>query len=578
MTKSLYYCDDGGGWNERKPSNLPAFSPKTITLCNVDLDRADLAEVDKLNELLTIHTPAIVIAHSVSHAFLTRIKALNTIRKGYALLETNHVTLHEEGTIALLRLGLQWEPTELMAKPEGKNPIRALLQISSRLPGGLMLNITVIHIEHRLLSQRRLQIVGALLKAPSNANESVVSMLISNVADASDYNEEYHRELQTLRANVGFVDMLEEVADKHVATMPWSMFMKSAKFAPVSPFAEMPRGQEPRLLGCSIAQRTANALQTIAIPMPRSAKTGCGKSPTLSAATPNQALADPVILSVEAAKGGGGGGASTTASATTPAAGADLFARLMQSQSPSQPHARWKASNSFQLKGNDAKLSNVEGVLDASALFGSVNEAVEALNTRAFAWPAEYCVVHHTVLCAEGVKHADRQGFRRYAREVKGNPGLAAQIYNALSTYAAGGGGGYAGNHTSTEGSGNGGVAKAWVKPSRAEMEEFNAFQRQLKREEVSRREWHESCCTIVYQLTSSEMNKFNITPQIGLGKDNLKKAVHYLNRAKMNIKDNPLQDYAYDYALLFSVERQGYWLLAATHVPCDIVACRMVA
>lgn len=116
----------------------------------------------------------------------------------------------------------------------------------------------------------------------------------------------------------------------------------------------------------------------------------------------------------------------------------------------------------------------------------------------------------------------------------------------------------------------------------RAEAEEYSAFSRHLKREEAAsgRREWSEGCCTIVYQLTPRDF-KFNITQVVGLSKDNLKKAVYLLNRGKTATgKDanNPLQDYPYDYALLFSVERQGYWLLAATHVPCDIVACRMVA
>ncbi|CCW67242.1 unnamed protein product [Phytomonas sp. Hart1] len=562
MTKNLYYFDEGGGWNERKPTNLPAFSLKTITLCNVDLSRTELADIEKFNELLITHTPAIIVAHCVSHPSLTCLKTLHAIRKSYALLETNYVASHEEGTVALLRLGLQWEPTELTAKSDGKQLLRALLQIPMRFPGGLTLNITIINMDHRVLPQRRLQIVGTLLKPTNTTSESVVSVLISNVAEGSDHNEDFHRELQTLRSNGGYVDMLEDAIEKNTTTL-WSMFMKSLKLVPVSPSIEMSRGQEARFLVCSIAQRTANALQTIAIPMPRSAKTGCTKSPTLSSATPlhNQAFSDPAILSAEAAK--------STIPPTTSQAG-DIFSRLMP---PHLHHSRWKAANAFQLKGNDTKLSNMESIFDVSGLFGSVNEAVEALNSRALTWPADYCVVHNTVLCADGVKHGDRQGFRRYTREAKGNPSLTSQVYAAVSSYA--GSGGYGGNHPVGEG-GNGG--KSWVKPSRAELEEFNAFQRQLKQEVVVRREWHESCCTIVYQLTSSEMNKFNITPQIGLGKDNLKKAVHFLNRAKINMKDNPLQDYAYDYALLFSVERQGYWLLAATHVPCDIVACRMVA
>ena len=76
---------------------------------------------------------------------------------------------------------------------------------------------------------------------------------------------------------------------------------------------------------------------------------------------------------------------------------------------------------------------------------------------------------------------------------------------------------------------------------------------------------------------------KFDITPTIGASKNNIKTAVQRLNSkrtmaATLSDKPDPLLEYPYDYALLYCPERQGYWLLAATDVPCDILSCRYAA
>ena len=597
----IKYFDENGGWSERKSAAATAavFAAKNIAVANVDMSHLDGADVDRLQDLVASSTPTAVVMQNVSPAMLTRIKTYPQIRKAYAVMETSRCEQQEDSTIALLRLGLQCDPTEV-PKTDGKQAFRALVQVNIRIPNGPSVSITVLHMEPG--ASRRLTFAMALLRAHPNVD---IAVLLSNVTDGMNPNEEPYRELQTNRVTSGFVDVMEEGMERTSNwTTPWTVWLKSAKYSVVASAAELFVGQEPHFLCTTLGVRgQANPNSTIAIPMPRSAKSGRTRSPSATplSSTPQQPLADPAILSAETVK-------SSTPSPQSPqpnSSATEIIQRLMRQQQAAQQ--RWKLAHSFVLKGSDTKLSSTEALYDVSPHFANPTDAIDALNSKVLNWPAEFCVVHNTVLCADTVAHCDRQAFRRYVRDKKTNMNLSSQIIAATTAFAAavaaapvatpvaaaaaaaaasGAGvvglpGGVSGNNG---GAGSASAApvtghtgdKQWPKPTtRSEMEEFLNFQRQLK--EAVRREWSESCCVIVYQITPREM-KFNITSAIGLAKDNLKKAIHYLNHSKATSKEtNPLHDYPYDYALLFSVERQGYWLIAATHVPCDIVACRMV-
>lgn len=569
----IKYFDESGGWSERKSAAATnaVFAAKSIAVANVDVSHLEAADVDRLQDLVATSAPTAVVMQNVSPATLTRIKTYGSIRKSYAVMETIRCEQQEDGTIALLRLGLQCEPTEV-PKTDGKQAFRALVQVNIRIPNGPSLSITVLHMEPG--ATRRLTFAMALLRAHPNVD---IAVLLSNVTEGMNPNEDPYRELQTNRATSGFVDVMEEGLERTSNwTTPWTVWLKSAKYSVVASSAELFVGQEPRFLSTAIGVRgQANPNSTITIPMPRSAKSGRTRSPSVTplSGTPQQPLADPAILTAETAK-------TSTPSPQPNSSATEIIQRLMRQQQATQQ--RWKAAHSFVLKGSDTKLSSTEALYDVSPHFANPNDAIDALNSKALNWPAEFCVVHNTVLCADTVSHCDRQAFRRYVRDNKTNMTLNPQIIAATTAFAAAA----AAAPIATPASAAAAAAvvpatahsgeKAWPKPTtRAEMEEFMNFQRQLK--ESVRREWSESCCIIVYQITPREM-KFNITTAIGLAKDNLKKAIHYLNHSKATSKEtNPLHDYPYDYALLFSVERQGYWLIAATHVPCDIVACRMV-
>ncbi|KAG5506376.1 hypothetical protein JKF63_05879 [Porcisia hertigi] len=565
----IKYFDDNGGWSERKGAATTSvvFALKNITVANVDMSHVDTADVDRLQELVVASAPTAVVMQNVSPATLSRIKSYSQIRKAYAVMETSRCEQQEDSTIALLRLGLQCETTEV-PKTDGKQAFRALVQVNIRIPNGPSLSITVLHMEPG--ASRRLTFATALLRAHPNVD---IAVLLSNVTEGMVVTEDSYRELQANRAIAGFVDVMEEGMERTSNwTTPWTVWLKSPKYSVLTSAADLFVGQEPRCLSTTLVAR--GQPNSITIPMPRSAKSGRGKSPSGPPApgTPSQPLADPAILSAETAK-------PLMTTLQTNSSATEIIQRLMRQQQTSQQ--RWKSTHSFVLKGSDAKLSTAEAMYDVSNHFANANDAVDALNSKALSWPAEFCVVHNTVLCADTVAHADRQTFRRYVRDNKTNVNLSSQIFAATTAFAAAVAAAPVVNPAAAASVGLPVCTipsdKQWCKAAnmRSEMEEFLTFQRQMK--ESVRREWSESCCVCVYQITPREM-KFNVTPAIGLAKDNLKKAVHYLNHARTSSKEtNPLHDYPYDYALLFSVERQGYWLIAATHVPCDIVACRMV-
>ncbi|KAK7199064.1 hypothetical protein NESM_000875100 [Novymonas esmeraldas] len=568
----IKYYDDNSGWSERKgaAASSAVFALKNITVANVDMHHVEAGEVDRLQELIVASSPTAVVMQNVAPGTMSRIKSYAQIRKAYAVMETSRCEQMEDSTIALLRLGLQCEPTEV-PKTDGKQAFRALVQVNIRIPSGPSLSITVLHMEPG--ASRRLTFAMALLRAHPNVD---IAVLLSNVTEGMALSEEPYRELQANRATAGFVDVVEEGMERTSGwTTPWTVWLKSPKYSVAASAAELFVGQEPRYLSTTLVVRgQANPNSTITIPMPRSAKSGRGKSPSGPPApgTPSQPLTDPAILSAETAK-------TPTPTPQPNSSATEIIQRLMRQQQAIQQ--RWKPTHSFVLKGSDTKLSATEAMYDVSSHFANASDAMDALNSKALNWPAEFCVVHSTVLCADTVVHCDRQVFRRYVRENKTNATLSAQLFAATSAFAAA----VAAAPVVTSAAAAsvampaGAIAgdKQWPKATgaRGDMDEFMNFQRQVK--ESVRREWSESCCVIVYQITPREM-KFNITPAIGLAKDSLKKAIHYLNHAKAAAKEtNPLHDYPYDYALLFSVERQGYWLIAASHVPCDIVACRMV-
>lgn len=190
-----------------------------------------------------------------------------------------------------------------------------------------------------------------------------------------------------------------------------------------------------------------------------------------------------------------------------------------------RPLRSWRLRKRFE---HPNALIQQEVGFDLSSYFSKEEELYAELDSGRLEWPAEFCYINKMVLCSDNVSSVDRQAFRKYARDTKDNGDMTALMQEAISR---------------------------WLTKYRA-------------------RQWSENCCTIVYQITPKEM-RYNITRKVGLGPENLKTAIKMLNRSVDSSKENPLMYYPYNYALLYSVERQGFWLIAERHVPCDIVACR---
>lgn len=367
----------------------------------------------------------------------------------------------------------------------------------------------------------------------------------------------------------------------------------------------------------------------IAIPQPRSAKVVAKGSPSPTV------LADPAVLAIDEKlpasnasvqnQAGGPTPSPSTLQATGTRDGINVAAMFPSAVKPRQ--LRFRKDSAFHVKGSNRNFSSDEAQYDLSSHFSSVAEALDTINSGAFKWLADYFVVNHTILAAEHVSQCDLKGFRRYAQS-KPNPwSLLKQAGGGAAREGAdradgASDRGASGSHTS------GGVNVAQLLVEKVRKEAATRLQTQAddttaappygapdastgrgshgnskhtsstnsahhapaahtlalhSQGPVSRpRVWAEACCTLLYQVTPKEM-KFDISSLVGVTKGNLKLAITRLNTKKtmaaaLSEKPDPLLDYGYDYALLYCPERQGYWLLAATDVPCDVVACRHAA
>ncbi|CAD2215315.1 hypothetical protein AGDE_10840 [Angomonas deanei] len=513
--KLKYY--DETGWSERRPAASNDFHLKSISICNVDFKNLEVADVESFIVIFCEKTPSIAVVQNIPLPALEKLKGNSIFRKMYALCET--MPGEKEDCMAIfLRYGLQCEPNEINLVENDKVSLKALLvQLPINVAGKSMININVVNSDYTVTkSKKAVQLTDALLNQVAGHDNTLV---LSNDCEGINFSSDAFKELKQGRDKIGFVDLVSEGLERHVPSS-WVMWMKTTKFVPLkdSSFAESIRGPEIQLIMTSVTPRSGGG--SIAIPIPRSQKVtqSRSKSPVVA----NSALTnDPAILSAEATKSAKG------------------------DTRPTRP--RWKLNHSIPLKSD----APTDHCIDLSRLFPSVEVAVEELNKN-LNWPLDVALVHNVVLYSDGISSLDKQSIlKKIPREVK--PNQRQEIEGALLNYNP--------------------IYNAekmkWVKKS---LDTTSAF----PRADPIHREWSESCCTIVYQITPRE-KKYDISQKMGLDKDNLKKAIKFLNHSNstVNKDENPLHDYPYDYALLFSVERQGYWLIAAKHVPCDIVACR---
>ncbi|RNF01543.1 hypothetical protein TraAM80_06914 [Trypanosoma rangeli] len=624
------YFEEGPSWTEKRSSAPSAAAVvagststtggaastsvvKAFSVSSIDLNGglSSLGEMESFSNALAAASPSFVFVHNATLAARQQMMQSSYVRKMYGITDLVRYEPREggdRGSLALVRFGVSCDSVDNAARlldnsHYSSGIVRFFMMLQVRSFAGASVTIAALYIDPTVMLWERMAVCTSLF--PHLANSELL-LLVSNLffSPTGVLNAERSVELRAVCTARGFNDAAEEAAEKGGGggQQEWSIWVKSSKFVvthhtheAAAPSAAAGASKTtPAITTVTLLSRGAT---TIAIPQPRSAKSGNQRGSPTSTSTP-AIMTDPAILSAEAAGKG---------TMTAKSGGSVIIERLLQQQQQQQLQQqqlqqqqqaapRWRTSHTYTLKNND-KLNSHELAFDVSAHFSSVPELVEALNSRAIYWPADYCVVHSVILASDNVGQGDKRVmFRRYAREYKNGAALLSQMVlpggNVAFTTAA--------NTTSSNvhGTVQEVIAEkaSWLKRvvtvtnhasgdnNGDDIPPFLPGTWALKREEeVRSRIWDISWCTVVYQVTPREM-KFNITSAVGLGKDNLQKAVQWLNlRSQSNAKvthekENPLRNYAYDYALLFSMELQGYYLIAATHVPCDIVACRAAA
>eukprot|EP00796_Vickermania_ingenoplastis_P012987 gene12987-8835_t len=513
MAKVRYFDFDKNLWGDKRPSKESLHSPAKWTVSNTDFKDVDLG-VDRLYEsfcdFLSNSQPAVALLHCAP-TLLSRIKSNKHVRKMYALIESR---VNEDPTVALVQIGT---PVEIHEAKENK-ALKTLLTFTAGTPKGSSLSFIVAAGDSGSGPQKVTE-----APFPLKVSETDATILACNMLQGSSHRDSTLREI-CKAAN--YVDALEKAPERSDHSSLWSLWIRSTKYEVVNVERLGRRADQPRHALVTLAPSRS---QPIDIPMPRSAKSAAARG-----AAP--LLTDPAVLSAEVSKSPNN----------------ELLMLLKKNQN------RWKLEHSFLLKGQDAKLTSQESIFDFTRFFNSPAEAVEQLNAVKD-WPADFCVVHQTVLFSESVGTADRQAFRRYAKD---NHKMMTNYLAALST---------SGSNSNVS------SASAWSQRQGAASDYTMLTRNPRQHAAETPREWSEASSIIIYQTTPREM-KFNITHRVPVTKDALRQTILYLNKhPSIPQEKNPLYDYQYDYALLHSVEHQGYWLIAAKHVPCDIVACRMI-
>lgn len=554
MAKVKYFDFDKNLWVEKKPSKELLLSPSKGAkwiISNTDFTNCDLG-MDRLNDIFCdflVHTgPQAALLHC-SNAALSRIKSNKSVRKSYALIEPRNQG--DELTVVFVQSNIPVDVQEakdvkglrtLMYFTLGGGPSSATAAKSASSSASSSLSMIVAGSEpgaHSVFSRANNEVLfPSLLRIPQH-QDADISVLASNLLHAGS-SSSHHHSRDPLREACKAANYVDTDGQESGA---WAIMLRSSRYD----FEAQQAGRrtEPRSTVVVLTPTARGNTGSIDIPMPRSAKT-TGKG----VGTP--VLTDPAVLSAEVSK-----------------SGSSEILQLLSKKS------RWKVDQSFVLKGPEHKLNAQEALFDLSRFFASPNDAVDHLNANYKTWPLDYCVVHQHVLYSENAAPADRLSFRRYAKE----------NFKAVPTYVSAASPASATPGHAANGWGARNVSNSSLPPSVVTPNDYAVIAQVLRQRTMEAsaagtksgpREWSESCTIIIYQTTPREM-KFNISQLVPLTKDPLRHTILMLNKSPTIAQENnPLYDYQYDYALLQSAEHQGFWLIAAKHVPCDIVACRM--
>jgi len=596
-----YFDEDSGTWNLKHPSSAASSAPRSFSFATIAFgiqnEATDRDRCAVLSEALRAHQPTFVALQEVSPSLTSELASLPIIRKNYAMTDfvkyeskllgpKGGVVQGDHGSIFLIRNGVFVDFAETLATDRNAVPFLAL---NLRQFCSFSVRLMVAHFDPDSSPEKRSQSVLSILQRDSGAD---VAIFAGNFFDVVlPQQDGHHRfQLNSVRDAQGFSEVTDGLEPPPISTQAHGLWLKQNAVR-INPNPSMPLAQDAT--NCYRHASITNFAVKFSIPQPRSLgsqpnTTKTGKSPMLAPVAAGQLPTlsgipnDPAILSMDEK--------SVTPTRSnkddmSPPILKDGISVAALFPSAPKKRDRWLHSNVFYVRAA-TKLQQSEMAYDLSKHFSSVKEACDQLNSGAAVWHPEYFVVNGSIIGSDTIEVVDIKGFRKYVASRPAPPPLqftpvptgvspttlASPNVQVLLEQAKRKGiappvdvGGVDSDSTAV------GQAVGAAQPSRV-------------------RKWSELSTSILYQVTPREM-KFDITGHLGLPRNPLKAAVDRLNRrgqattpstvgldGKSETKPDPLADYGYDYALVYCTERQAYWLLAATDVPCDIVACRHAA
>lgn len=590
MVNVRYYDENtagsNGSWVMRRPAHATAAQLKNFAVVSIVIGDAlsPSQEADRfrsLNHYLETQAPLLVSFVEVCEAQYQTILEQPCVRQNYAVTDWHkcYCTINaagdrvEHGCIFLVRHQVHVDFAECQKLSDTNGNLRPFILLYSRNFSGVQTTFGVTHVDPTCTMDER---VAAVTNALSRFSQVEFTALTGNLRDAvSDHKDEawlirecnqcgYSEVGEGLDSPLGFL------VKQQARVQATNVQMVDLRFRSCAVYQFILRNGNATGAG---GVAGAAATGPIAIPQPRSAKgTGPATPPTAPVKNTPPLPPDPAIVAAD--------------ERATPSTSVQRGGDTLSAMFPTGPKRwRWRKDHSFHLK--NPRLSPEEAAYDITSRFGSLQEALDSLNSGAFPWPAEFAVMQSTILAADTIAQCDLKTFRRYAT-TKPNPwtlmstsptttAVTSNQTNSVVQLL----------HESTR------RAQAATAPTPSSMEQqlgaangqqtaaaFNAAAAAAASLRV--RVWSENNCSVLYQVTPKEM-KYDITTLVGVSKNNLKTAIARLNAkktmaAKLAEKQDPLMDHPYDYALLYCPDRQGYWLIAASDVPCDVVACRLAS
>jgi hypothetical protein len=534
----LFYDPAAAKWGRSKPQRATPSSatpPSPFVVAVVQFtpdetlsDAAAAARARQFGDALQGRNPAVIALNGGPHTMIRAIMALDWIRQNYAANETApHSTL-------LWHSGLPVQLAEASERPQ-------YTAINLRKFFGADCAILAANIDEDASPETR------AAEAHQLANRAAVdgtTMLLFNPYNHKNGNPS------------------PAIADLMVKVRTSNFFSEDLSVPPCGPTVWM-KGANLLSTGMSqiicpdgfksaiIATMVARAPQQLS-PQPQSAasmaRSGAGSEETTP--TPESCKNDAAVFP-SAPLGAGGGDKKRT----------------------------WSIKHSSSIRVREG---TDETHYDLTPYFPKAEDAVKGLSNGAFAWNVDYCILHGRLLAVHG-SNADIPAFRQYMSAHPPPPrpnfvGVAGAVQQATPKELA------AAADKQRRGKDPGNFSPyCLLTPTLASNR---------------RRQWSAHRAVLLFQVTPREM-RFDITELVGVGAGTLNNAVERLNghRKKLGastedpaaeskeqeggmaeMEEDLLHNYRFDYALIYSADRHGYWLLASVDVPCDIAPCRVAA